>query len=203
MPEWESAVWIWLSGLLFAIGHSLLASHPCKRWAYGHGLREPRYRLVYSILALLATGIWVFYVHQLSDTPLYQTGGLVLTVLVAVQILGLAIVLAAFQPIDGLAFLGLRRAGKGNDPFIERGIYRWLRHPMYAGFMLILLAMPKQTWNGLYFAMAICAYFIIGSRFEEARMVAEHSSYAEYRRRVPAFLPSCCKHIKVTGEHIE
>ncbi len=190
MSEWESAAWVWLTGLLFAISHSLLASQSCKRWAYRHDLREPRYRLVYSILAVLATGIWVFYVHQLPDTPLYQTGGLIRAALVAVQILGLAIVLAAFQPIDGPAFLGLRMAKGGNDPFIVRGIYRWLRHPMYAGAMLILLAMPEQTWNGLHFSLAICMYFIIGSRFEEARMLSAHPDYADYRRRVAAFIPT-------------
>jgi len=203
MPEWESAVWIWLSGLLFAIAHSLLASYRCKRWVYGYGLHEPRYRLVYSILAVLAAGIWIFYVHQLPDMPLYQTDGLIWTVLVAVQVLGLTAVLAAFQPIDGLAFLGLRKSKEGNNPFTVNGIYRWLRHPMYTGFMLILLAMPEQTWNGLHFTMVICAYFIIGSRFEEARMLVEHPDYAEYRRRVHAFLPCYCKHIKVAGEHIE
>jgi len=40
---------------------------------------------------------------------------------------GLIVARAAFQPIDGLVFLGLRKAKTSNDPFIERGIYRWLR----------------------------------------------------------------------------
>jgi len=193
MSEWESAAWVWLTGLLFAISHSLLASQPCKRWAYRHDLREPRYRLIYSILAVLATGIWVFYVHQLPDTPLYQTGGLIRAALIAAQVLGLAMVLAAFQPIDGPAFLGLRIAKGEIDPFIVRGIYQWLRHPMYAGAMLILLAMPEQTWNGLNFTLVICVYFVIGSRFEEARMLHAHPDYADYRRRVAAFIPTIPK----------
>jgi len=187
--HWDSALWIWLSGLVFAVSHSLLASVRCKQWVYDHGLREPRYRLLYSAVAVLATTAWVLYVHQLPDARLYQTDGLLWWLLVSVQVLGLIVALAAFQPIDGLVFLGFRKAKASNDPFIERGIYRWLRHPMYAGAMLILLAMPEQTWNGLHFTLVVCLYFIIGSRFEESRMLREHPDYADYRSRVPAFVP--------------
>ena len=189
MNEWDSALWIWLSGLIFAVSHSLLASRRCKQWAYSHGLREPRYRLLYSIMAILATGAWVLYVHHLPDFPLYQSDGLFYALLIAVQILGLIVALAAFYPIDGLVFLGLRKARQGKEPFIERGIYRHIRHPMYAGAMLILLAMPAQSWNSLHFALVICLYFIIGYRYEEARMLADHPDYAAYRLRVPAFVP--------------
>ncbi|MDQ6996475.1 MAG: NnrU family protein [Mariprofundus sp.] len=189
MNHWDSALWIWLSGLIFAVSHSLFASQRCKQWAYEHGLREPRYRLLYSLTAIIATGVWVFYVHQLPDTPFYQTDGMLWWMLASVQVFGLLVALAAFQPIDGLVFLGLRQSSSVNDPFIERGIYRFLRHPMYAGAMLILLAMPAQTWNGLHFALVICIYFIIGSRYEETRMLAAHPDYAAYRLRVPAFIP--------------
>jgi len=189
MDNWDSAMWIWLSGLIFAVSHSLLASQGCKRRASAIGLHEPRYRLLYSVLAVLATGIWAFYVHQLPDTPLYQSDGLIWTVLTSVQILGLIVAFAAFQPIDGLVFLGLRKAKTVNDPFIQRGIYRWLRHPMYSAAMLVLLAMPEQTWNGLHFTLVVCAYFIIGARFEERRMIAQHPDYCAYQVRVPAFIP--------------
>jgi len=55
--------------------------------------------------------------------------------------------------------------------------------------MLILLAMPIQTWNGLHLALVICFYFIVGSRYEEARMLLAHPSYASYQQRIPAFIP--------------
>ena len=55
--------------------------------------------------------------------------------------------------------------------------------------MLILLAMPEQTWNGLSLALLICVYFLVGARFEESRMLEEHADYANYQKSVPAFLP--------------
>ena len=184
-----SALWIWVSGLLFALLHSLLAAKRCKQWCYAHGLQEPRYRLIYSLLALVTTALWAHFVHQLPDQPLYRSDGALFVLLLTLQLVGGVLVLAAFLPIDGLVFLGLKRAEAGGEPFLERGVYRYLRHPMYSGAMLILLAMPEQSWNGLHFGLVICLYFIVGARLEEARMVADHPEYADYRARVPAFLP--------------
>ena len=189
MIEWYSALWIWSAGVLFAVSHSLLASQRCKQWVYRHGLQEPQYRLWYSLLAMLATIGWIVFIHGLPDVGLYQSSGVVRLVMLAVQLLGLVIVLAAFQPIDGLVFLGLRAAKEGGEAFVERGIYRRLRHPMYAGTILILLAMPEQSWNGLHFSLAIVVYFIVGSRYEEARMLVMHSEYKGYCKRVAAFVP--------------
>jgi len=184
-----SAAWIWITAALFAYVHSVLASQRCKAYAYRLGLHEPRYRLIYSLLAIVTTAIWIGFVHQLPDVALYQTAGGIQGVLITIQMMGGAVLLAALHPIDGLAFLGFRASAQGDDPFIVKGIYRWLRHPMYSGAMLILLAMPQQTWNGLHLALAICAYFIIGARFEEQRMLAVHPEYADYRKTVPAFIP--------------
>ncbi len=190
MADWAaSALMIWLSGLIFALSHSLLASMRCKRWCYNQGLHEPHYRLCYSIIAVAMTGVWVVFVHLLPDMPLYQSDGLFWAALVAVQLTGIMVALAAFQPIDGLVFLGLRHAKAGSDPFIERGIYCRLRHPMYAGAMLILLAMPEQSWNGFQFVLVICVYFLIGARLEERRMIVQHPEYLDYQMRVPAFIP--------------
>ena len=189
MSGWESGLWTWLSGILFAVFHSVVASHGCKQWAYAHGLGEPYYRLLYSIFALMTTGLWVFFVHQLPDASFYQTDGLIWMLMISLQVLGVVVSLAAFQPVDGLVFLGLRKAKKGTDPFIVGGIYRWLRHPMYAGVMLVLLAMPEQSYNGFHFSLVICVYFIIGSGFEEVRMLREHPDYVHYQASVPAFIP--------------
>ena len=186
---WQSVIWIWFSGLLFGIIHSLTASQTMKRWAYAKGLQEPYYRLIYSIFSLLTTGLWIGFVHHLADMPLYHMQGVWYGLLVAIQILGIAIALAAFIPIDGAVFLGLKKAEGNTDPLIVRGVYQYVRHPMYLGAMLILLAAPSQSVNGLNLALVVCVYFIIGSRFEEHRMLAEHADYADYQKRVPAFIP--------------
>ena len=189
MIEWQSAAWIWILGLIFAISHSVLATEHCKHWVYQYGCSKQRYRLLYSIIAALSTGLWILFLHGLPDVALYQTHGLLWMLLVSLQVLGGLIAVSALLPIDGLAFLGLRASKQGLDPFIVSGIYRHIRHPMYSGVMLILLATPAQSSNGLHFTLLVCLYFMIGARFEETRMLASHPDYANYRRRVAAFIP--------------
>ncbi len=148
------------------------------------------YRLAYTIIALLTTAIWLGFVRQLPDAELYRIDGLPRLLLIALQAVGGAFALAALLPIDGLAFLGLRPFPNGDEPFAERGIYRYCRHPMYFGIVLILLAMPQQSVNSLNLALVVTLYFAIGSRLEERRMERAHPEYADYRRRVPAFVPN-------------
>jgi len=180
---------IWLSGLAFAVVHSLFAAQAVKHWCQQKGLVEPRYRLLYTLLAIVLTGLWVFYIRQLPDAPLYRFDGLPHYLLRILQLLGIAIALASFVPIDGAAFLGLKCSQETQDPFVIKGIYHYLRHPMYSGAMLYLLADPVQTQVGLQFALLICVYFLIGSRLEEQRMLSQHPEYQQYRQRTPGFIP--------------
>ncbi len=107
----------------------------------------------------------------------------------ALQLLGALLVWQSLRAFDIGLFLGFRESGLEGDPFHESGIYRHIRHPMYSGFMLIMFAMPVQTVNSMHTALAVALYFIVGAHFEERRMLAANSGYADYRRRVGAFLP--------------
>ncbi|MFN7037866.1 MAG: methyltransferase family protein, partial [Bellilinea sp.] len=70
------------------------------------------------------------------------------------------------------------------------GLYRWVRHPLYTCSLLFLWLMPVMSWNLLALNLGVTLYFIIGSRFEEDKLLDEFGeAYAEYRRRTPAFLP--------------
>lgn len=189
IEAWQSVGLIWLSGLMFAVVHSVSASQSIKIWSYQHGLNEPYYRLVYSLFSILTTVLWIGFVHSLPDTPLYHVQGGLYGLLRLIQGFGICVALAAFIPIDGAVFLGLKKAQGETDPFIVQGVYQYVRHPMYSGAMLMLVATPVQTWNGLAFALFVCGYFIVGARFEENRMLQEHADYADYQQNVGAFIP--------------
>ena len=192
MPQFDTThplAWLWGSSLGFALTHSLLASNGCKRLAYAAGLSPRHYRLAFTVAAIAMTAVWLAFVRMLPDTPLYRLHGLVLVPCYALQLLGAWLVWAAVRAFDMRIFMGLKPFPPGGEPFVERGIYRYLRHPMYSGVLLILLAMPAQSVNSLHLDVAIALYFVLGSRLEERRMLADHPQYADYRRRVPAFWP--------------
>jgi len=72
------------------------------------------------------------------------------------------------------------------------GPYRFVRHPQYAGFMLIMLGFLAQ-WPTLptlvMFPILVVMYTRLAKR-EEADALAQFGhAYAAYRRRTPAFLP--------------
>ncbi len=69
------------------------------------------------------------------------------------------------------------------------GIYGWVRHPMLVGGLLFLIT-SGPTLNTLVFTLMYALYMVVGSHYEERRLIRIFGSdYLAYRDRVGAFVP--------------
>ncbi len=76
---------------------------------------------------------------------------------------------------------------------VQRGPYRWLRHPAYTGSILTLVGLPLAlgTWVGAAAALALSvAGFLYRARIEEQALLdALGDEYRQYMRHTGRFFP--------------
>jgi methanethiol S-methyltransferase len=88
------------------------------------------------------------------------------------------------------AWLHARRARYSPPPFTERSLYRRIRHPLMAGFLIVFWSAPTMTAGHLLFAATATGYIVAGIAFEEHDLLQSlGDTYAAYRARVPALIP--------------
>lgn len=74
--------------------------------------------------------------------------------------------------------------------FREPLFYKWVRHPLYAGFILGFWSIPTMTMGHLLLAAGLTVYILIAIRYEERDLIAAIGpSYEDYRRRVGMLVP--------------
>lgn len=73
--------------------------------------------------------------------------------------------------------------------FRTPGPYRYVRHPLYVGWLLTFWSAPVMTSAHLVFAIATTLYILVAIQLEERDLARSHGEYAEYRRQVPMLVP--------------
>jgi protein-S-isoprenylcysteine O-methyltransferase Ste14 len=69
---------------------------------------------------------------------------------------------------------------------VSQGPYRYVRHPMYVGVILMGLAIPPAlgSWWALAPGLAIAVTFVLRTAQEDAVLQRELPGYAEYAQQV-------------------
>jgi protein-S-isoprenylcysteine O-methyltransferase Ste14 len=125
------------------------------------------------------------------DDPLW------IAILNGVFWLGWAILLISTLLIDHFELFGLAQvyaaARKRELPppvFRTPLFYKWVRHPLYLGFLLAFWSTPSMTWGHLLFAAGGTGYILLGIFLEERDLVALFGDqYRRYRGQVGMLLP--------------
>lgn len=186
---------------LFAIVHSVTADGRIKQafsQTFGERIYYGWYRLLYNVLSVLMLMPIVVSLLRL-DGIIWQTTGGIAWGLRAIQGIGLVGAIVALLQIDWARFAGLKQViawSRGDplplptEPLQIKGMYRYVRHPLYFFSLLVLWFTPTMTTGGVLFAITATLYFVIGSRIEEMRMVnAFGEEYERYQETVAWLIP--------------
>ena len=182
--------------LAFAVTHSAMARRPAKAWLHRWlpaCLETSAFSLVAGVQMTCLLALW--RPLPASVWRIDESAGRVLAW--SLFALGWGIVVVGFTTLRNGRLFGLEQAWAGafgrepEPPSIRRvGIYRHLRHPLYAGTLLSLWATPEMSAGHLLLAAVFSAYIFVGRRYEERDLERLHGdAWRSYRAAVPAFLP--------------
>lgn len=181
---------------LFALQHSIMA-RPWFKAVWTRIVPQPAERSTYVLFSSLALFL-LFWKWQPMGGMVWNIessfGRLALNTLFVIGWLVILVATFLIQHFDlfGLrqVWLYLRGLPYTSLKFGTPGPYRYVRHPLYVGWLLVFWAAPVMTVAHLVFAIATTAYILIAIQFEERDLIRSHAEYAEYRRRVPMLLPT-------------
>src|SRR6185436_6021955 len=100
------------------------------------------------------------------------------------QLCGLWVIARSVSGVDALELAGIRPAS-GRDALQITGPYRWVRHPLYLGWILVVFGAAHMTGNRFAFAAISTGYLLIAIPWEERSLGdAFGPAYADYQRTV-------------------
>lgn len=143
-----------------------------------------RFYVAAQFLLILAFAAAVFLQPPALDVPDgLRASGLVLCVA------GLGIIFAALWAMGRV--MQVSPEPKSDGHLVTRGVYGWLRHPMYTGIVLIVVGLAVRAPSipvGIV-GGALIALLLMKARYEERLLELRYADYAAYRARTWGVIP--------------
>lgn len=181
---------------VFAVQHSLMARPAFKRvWTeiIPNGVERSTYVLLSSLALVLIYWQW----RPLPDPVWTISSSLAVFALNITFWIGWGIVLISTFLQNHFELFGLRQVWARLrarelpiSTFRTPLFYRWVRHPIYLGFMIAFWSASTMSQGHLLFALATTGYMFVGIYLEERDLVTYFGArYIAYREEVSMILP--------------
>lgn len=181
----------------FGLQHSVMARPTFKR-AWTRIVPEPLERSTYVFLSNFMM-IALFLLWQPMPAVLWNiTHPAARAALIALNAAGWLLVVLATFLLNHFDLFGLRHVWLyfSNKPYTRLPfrvpfLYRFVRHPLYVGWLTAFWITPKMSTGHLLFALSMTAYILVAIFFEERNLVETHGeNYTNYRKKVPMLTPA-------------
>lgn len=193
---------------LFGIQHTVMARPEFKeKWTriVPKPIERSTYVLLTSLVLILLFWLW----RPMTGTVIWEAESAWGQYLGwAVFVGGFALVLLSTFVIDHFDLFGLkqvwvnlRQKAYAHPGFKVTFFYKFVRHPLYVGWIMTFWGTPTMTMGHLLFAVGMTGYILIAIRYEERDLVRFlGDDYARYRESVPMLIPRFGKgHVTVKG----
>ncbi len=191
---------------MFAVQHSGMARPAFKRWLTRY-IPAAAERSTYVLFSTLAMAALMYYWAPLGGVIWAVESDWATLVLNALYLGSWALLLYATFLINHFDLFGLRqvwstfRQRECRDlKFVTPALYRVVRHPIYVGWLGIFWFTPVMTVTHVLLALGVTGYIFLGIALEERDLEQAHPEYTQYKRKVPALIPSFGRRLEATPE---
>ena len=155
----------------------------------------PYYRLAYNFISISLIIPILWFIYFIGGSPLIVWDGAFRLISLGLGIVAIAVFFWSTRYYDMSDFMGFSQINakemplQDSGPFTLSPLHRFVRHPWY---FLALLILWTRDMNPpfLLTAVAVTIYFIIGSRFEERKLLYHYGKkYELYMKSVPGLIP--------------
>ncbi len=182
---------------VFAVQHSLMARASFKAWIKSiipAAIERSTYIYLSNFALLLLYWKW-----QPIKTIIWKVENELLVMLImGIFGLGWVIVLASTFMINHFELTGLQqiydnwkdREAKASV-FQINYLYKFVRHPLMLGFLIVFWATPTMTLGHLFFTLVMTVYIFISVKYLEEKDLrkAIGKEYEAYQEKVPMLIP--------------
>lgn len=181
---------------LFGFQHSIMARSGFKKWLTGI-IPNSAERATYMLMSGIVTCIAIFFWQTIPGTLWQVENEIATTALYALYGFGVVYLLLSTLVTNHFELMGLRQVylyfrNKPYTalPFTSKYMYRYSRHPMMLGMLILLWAIPVMSATHFVLSVLFTIYMAVGVYLEERDLVKNFGeTYRKYKKDIATFIP--------------